>query len=60
MTAQSGNQSTPPAQNQQPRNEPIWSKEMDPTHNTPYFFNRITKQSQWEQPKDFDGIGSQP
>ena len=37
------------------KNEPVWSSYRDEDTQEVRFYNRITKQSQTEKPKDFDG-----
>ena len=37
------------------KNEPVWSSYRDEDTEEVRFYNRITKQSQAEKPKDFDG-----
>lgn len=37
------------------KNEPIWSSHYDEDSGEIYYFNRLTKKSQWDKPKNFDG-----
>jgi hypothetical protein len=36
--------------------ERVWGKFWDNTYNLPYYYNFITRQSQWDKPEDFDGF----
>ena len=34
----------------------VWSSHIDSSNNKIYYFNRLTKKSEWKKPKDFDGV----
>lgn len=35
--------------------DPIWSTHYDEESGEIYYYNRLTKKSQWDRPKNFDG-----
>jgi hypothetical protein len=35
--------------------EPVWSAHIDEDSGEVYYFNRITKKSEWDKPFNFDG-----
>ena len=38
------------------KNEPVWHSYLDEETNEVQFYNRVTKVSQREKPKDYDGF----
>ncbi len=38
------------------KNEPVWHSHLDEETNEVLFYNRVTKSSQVEKPKDYDGF----